>query len=340
MFDEELRIGIVGCGNISREHVKGYQQAGNARIVKVFDVHRAGAEKLASELGAEVAETLEELANPAEIDAVSICTPPTTHLQSCLPFLEAGIPILCEKPFEGSIDQANLLQEAIEKSDSQFMIAFCHRFNPCVKEAKRLLDEESDLVGTPLFFRNIFGGWVDISAGHRSDPSFSGGGVLIDNCSHSLDLFRHLMGEVESISARVDNIAQTARVEDFASIDVQGNGCTGQIVSSYSLPLLYNTVEIYCSKSMITINYWVPKRPNLTVHIMDEIEERAIEVDASISQFAGEIGYFLDCVRNGTAPSPGIEDAVASAVLIDAAYRSAREERRIEVPSIKGVLAC
>lgn len=339
MSTQELRVGIVGCGNISREHVKGYQRDGNVRIVKIFDVHRASAEKMAQAVGAEVAESLEEMAQPGELDAVSICTPPGSHLESCLPFLRAGIPILCEKPFEKNLDAALQLEEEIRNSSSLFMIAFCHRFNPYVREARRLLTEEADLLGRPIFFRNLFGGYLPV-AGHRADANVSGGGVLIDNCSHSLDLFRFLMGEVDVVQAQVRNLDQQVAVEDFASIDVTGRGgFSGQIASSYSLPVAYNSIEIYCSKTTIVINYGVPDRPNLMLHIPTEVQARAVEVDESFDQFSGEISYFLDCVRTGATPTPGIDDAVASAHLIDAAYRSATEGRIIAVPAPDEVLA-
>lgn len=330
MSTQELKIGIVGCGNISRLHVKGYQRAGGARITQVFDVHRPSAEARAAELEAEVADSLAAMANPAEIDAVSICTPPGTHLESCLPFLEAGIPILCEKPFEATAEGAQQLAAAVRGSKSLFMIAFCHRYNAHVKEAKRLLTEEAELVGEPLFFRNLFGGKIDMNAGHRSNPALAGGGTLIDNCAHSLDLFRFLMGEATTVSAQIANQAQDGPVEDFASIDLQGVGrFAGQISSSYSFPVVYNSVEIYCSKSTITINYWIPGRPGLVLQVQGEGKERAVEVDGSIDQFTGEIIHFLECVRTGARPTPGIDDAVANAHLIEAAYRSAREGQRI-----------
>jgi predicted dehydrogenase len=332
MGNQEIRIGIVGCGGISRAHVGAYNSVGGTRITQVFDVYRASAEALANDTGATVADSIEAMIQSGEVDAISICTPPSAHLENALPFLEAGIPILCEKPFELNLEGALELEAAIRRTNTIFMIAFCHRFHPPVLEAKRLLTEEAELVGEPLFFRNIFGGAVDISGGHRSDPALSGGGALIDNCSHSLDLFRFLVDEIDSVSAQTANLVQSARIEDFASVDVKGVGSSaGQICSSYSLPVIYNTVEIHCSKSLLTINYWVPNRPEVTLMVAGEASERVYTPAETADRFMAEITHFLDCVRTGNAPSPGVADAVASSRVIEAAYRSAREGQRISV---------
>jgi predicted dehydrogenase len=324
----KLRIGIVGCGGISRAHVRGYQAAGGARIAAVCDVNRSSAEKLAAELEVDVAGSAEELANSGAIDAVSICTPPGTHLESCLPFLQAGVPTLCEKPIEITLERALHLDAVIRQRKTPFMIAFCHRFHPAVREAKRLLTAERDLVGEPIFFRNLFASKVDILAGHRSNPALSGGGALIDNCSHALDLFRFLIGDISSIYAQASNLVQPGPVEDFASIEVCGKSSAGQIVSSYSLPVAYNSIEIHCSNSLITINYWVQGRPDLALHLQGE-KEQAVTVDTTPDRFSAEIKHFLHCVRSGESPSPGIEDAILNARLIEAAYHSSTKNCKV-----------
>ena len=324
MNNLELKIGIVGCGGISRFHTRAYLKAEGARIAKVFDMHADSAHALAGEVGADACASLEDMLRPGDLDAVSICTPPGAHLESCLPFINAGIPVLCEKPLAGNLDEAFQLEAAVHQSGTPFMIGFCHRFNPAVVKVKQMLMNDGDRVGKPLFFRNLFGGLIDVMTGHRGDPAVSGGGVLIDNCAHSLDLFRFLMGEVESIQAQVKNLVQPSRVEDYASIGVLGrDSIAGQIASSYSLPVAYNSVEIFCSKSTLSINYQIRGRPDLAAHYQGEQKEQAVLLDHDLDQFTAEISYFLSCVRLGARPIPGIEDAIENARLIDAAYRSA-----------------
>src|ERR1051326_6926824 len=169
----ELKIGIVGCGGISRFHSKPYQKAG-AQIALVYDVNRSAAETLAKESGAQVADSLDAMTKPGVLDAVSVCTPPAFHLENCLPFVRARFPVLCEKPLEISVPRAKRLAAEVKKRRTIFMRAYCHRFHPPILEAKKLI--ESGTLGKPLLFRNMFAGKFIIKGNHRANPKFSGGG--------------------------------------------------------------------------------------------------------------------------------------------------------------------
>src|SRR5688572_33265451 len=126
---DKFRIGIVGCGGIAREHVRAYQAIAGVEIAQVFDVVDVAARLLAKAAGARVAGLVEEMAASASVDAVSICTPPAMHPQNAAPFLAAGIAVLCEKPLAATLDAAGALAEQVRRSDSPFMVAFCHRFH-------------------------------------------------------------------------------------------------------------------------------------------------------------------------------------------------------------------
>lgn len=321
----DLKIGIVGCGGISRMHTESYRKAG-APIALVYDVNRAAAETLAKETGAKVADSLAAMTAPGALDAVSICTPPAFHLEHCLPFVQARIPILCEKPLEIDVARSRRLAAAVKKRRSLFMTAYCHRFHPPVIEAKKLID--SGVLGRPLFFRNMFAGKFVLKGNHRANPKLSGGGCVADNAAHAVDIFRFLLGDVTAVQAQIANLEQKAAVEDFGLLFLQGKrGCVGEIACCYSTPQAINFVEVLCSKGTLTINYWIPGRPDLTYRLEGENEERTVDVSQAPDRFTAEIRTFLECVRTGARPPVTVDDGLASARVIAAAYASAKSGR-------------
>jgi len=325
----ELQIGIVGCGGISRLHVQAYKKAG-ARIVLVFDTNRAAAETLAKEAGAQVADSLAAMAQPGAVDAVSICTPPAFHLENCLPFIKTRIPVLCEKPLEINVPRAKRLAAEVKKRRSLFMTAYCHRFHPPIIEAKKLI--ASGALGRPLFFRNMFAGKFVLKGNHRANPKLSGGGCVADNAAHAVDIFRFLVGDVTAVQAQVAKLAQKEKVEDFGLLFLQGKkGCLGEIACCYSTPVATNYVEVLCEKGTVTINYWIPGRPDIVYRREGDSTDTVIEVSQATDRFTAEIAQFLDCVRTGAKPAVTIADGLASAEVIAAAYASAKSGKLIRI---------
>lgn len=325
----ELQIGIVGCGGISRLHVQAYKKAG-ARIVLVFDTNRAAAETLAKEAGAQVADSLAAMAQPGAVDAVSICTPPAFHLENCLPFIKARIPVLCEKPLEINVPRAKRLAAEVKKRRSLFMTAYCHRFHPPIIEAKKLI--ASGALGRPLFFRNMFAGKFVLKGNHRANPKLSGGGCVADNAAHAVDIFRFLVGDVTSVQAQVANLTQKEAVEDFGLLFLRGKkGCIGEIACCYSTPVATNYVEVLCEKGTVTINYWIPGRPDIVYRREGDSTDTVIDVSQAPDRFTAEIAQFLDCVRTGAKPAVTVADGLASAEVIAAAYASAKSGKLIRI---------
>lgn len=324
-----LQIGIIGCGGISRLHTEAYRKAG-ARIVLVYDVNRGAAEALAKEVGAQVADSLAAMAQSGAVDAVSICTPPAFHLEHCLPFVRARIPVLCEKPLEISVPRAKRLAAEVKKRRSLFMTAYCHRFHPPVIEARKLI--ASGAIGRPLFFRNMFAGKFVLKGNHRADPKLSGGGCVADNAAHAVDIFRFLVGDVTAVQAQVANLAQKEKVEDFGLLFLQGKkGCRGEIACCYSTPVATNFVEVLGDKGTITINYWVQGRPDITIRREGDSADTVIDVSQAPDRFTAEVRHFLDCVAGQAKPAVTVADGLASAQVIAAAYASAKSGKLIRL---------
>jgi predicted dehydrogenase len=327
------RIGIVGCGAIARAHADAFKQCG-ATIVSVFDVADAAAREFAQEIGAQVAPSLEAMADSGELDAVSICSPPAAHLANCRPFLAAGLPILCEKPFETDLARAEELAALVRQAGTVFMVGFCHRFHPSVIELTKLV--RSGRLGEPAFLRNIFGIHYPVKGLSHVNPALAGGGAMMGNGVHSIDLFRHLVGEPTRVQATGAAVVQDVPVEDLALMHLSaGDRAFGDIVSSYSLHFCPASIEWYGTKGAAILTYWKVDEPELRFRVEGDPRKEWTPVDSSThpDRFVGEVTHFLECVRSGATPSITAEDGLASQRVVDAAYRSLRENRSIAIPA-------
>lgn len=325
----DLRIGILGCGGIANHHVRGYQAAG-ASVAVACDIHEPAAQKLAQGTGARVARSVEELLEDKP-DAVSVCTPPGAHRAACVPLLERGVPVLCEKPLAGSLEDAEAIAAAAEKSGTPLMVGFCHRFHGPIIELKRLID--AGTLGEPVLFRNIFGGFLRLEGNHRLDPALSGGGVLIDNGTHSVDLFRHLVGEVEQVQAVAAHAVQDVPVDDLALMHLSGAGGKrlGEITGAYSLKVCGNWVEWYGTRGTALVSYGNVGQPDLSYRVEGEKHWTPVDCTAHRPRFETEIRQFLAAVRKEAPPATTARDGLAASRIIAAAYESSRRGQRVRV---------
>lgn len=324
-----IRVGIVGCGGIARAHLAAYRKCRGVEIASVYDQRKSAAKAFAEEAGARVARSVDEMATRDGLAAVSICTPPSAHLENCKPFLAAKVPILCEKPLAASAAPAAKLAAAARRSRSVFMMGFCHRFHPAIIELKKLI--KRGLLGRPILFRNIFGGYVPLKGNHRARPDLSGGGCLIDHCSHSIDLFRFLVGEPTHVQARGGNVVQKLPVEDFGMIHLERDGNTfGDITSSYSLKVCGNWVEWYGTKGTAVVSYWNEGHPDLAFRVQGG-SWTPVDCSRHPDRFTGQIRHFLACVRSRRKPSVSAEDGLKANHIVAAVYRSAARGKLISL---------
>ncbi len=329
MSSSNLRVGIVGCGKIAGAHAREYQSSGKAEIVSVCDKITDAAKNFANTYGAQVARSPDDMIANHNIDAVSICSPPAAHGENCLPFLEAKIPILCEKPIEANAAAADELALAADKSGTLFMMAFCHRFHPAIIELKQLIDR--GVLGEPLLFRNIFGGFSNLAGNHRVDPALSGGGCLIDHCCHSLDLFRFLAGDPTHAQALAGNIVQDVAIEDFGLIHLSMDDKTfGEITASYSLKACPNNVQLYGTEGAAVVSYDADQ-PDLVYKLANQDAWTSVDCTAHPGRFAGEILHFMACIADGATPSITATDGLKASRIVAAVYESVAQGRKVAV---------
>ncbi|MEN6356927.1 MAG: Gfo/Idh/MocA family oxidoreductase [Armatimonadota bacterium] len=310
------KAAIVGCGGIAKFHADGYKAAG-AEVIAVTDVCEEAATKFASDLGATVYPDFKTLIDQAKPDVVSICTPPAFHEQPAVYALKAGVNVICEKPMAHSVQSARAIKKAADESKALFMPAFRHRFVPANIKLKEMIAE--DKIGDVVVFNNAFGGpMFEMESKWFTQKSIAGGGCLLDTSSHSVDLFRFIVGEIKNQNGAISRHFKSTDVEDAGMICVSTeNGAMGNIQSGFVLGDWVAYIDISGTKGRMTFDY--NAGPNVKYKPTGESEWTTIELPSS-NGFNEEIDHFLGAMSGKHPLAITANDGLRCAEVIFSVY--------------------
>ncbi|GKX27582.1 dehydrogenase [Vallitalea longa] len=336
---KKLRIGIIGCGRISVVYKEVFKKCSD-QIEVAFAVDKVldRAKTFATDFeDCSYSDKLEDLLEE-KLDIVHICTPHFLHKEQILQCLDKGINVLTEKPLAITMEDADIIIDAANKSDKKFGVIFQNRYIEGVVKAKQLID--SGEMG------KVLGAWSSLT--WWRPPSYyecdwkgswekEGGGVLIDQAIHSIDLVQYLVGsKVEWIQGQIDNrVLKSVEVEDVASAAIGfESGCIYSLfATNYYTKSAPIQIEIMCEKGIINIK-------GFDVTIEKDGETSTIKHNDKI-EFEGkgywgiyhyhQIKEFYDNVIKDTPVKvTGCEGRKALEIVLGV-YKSAKESQKIEV---------
>lgn len=319
-MEHRLRFGLVGAGGIAQAYAQAFQRCESSRVVAVADIRAEAARALAEGLGAQSYDSYQTMARRTKLDAVVVCTPPVTHADICQYFLEHQINVLCEKPFTLDVKSARMLRETATRAGVQLTMGSKFRYVDDVIRAKSIVT--SGILGEIILFENAFTARVDMASRWNSDPAVSGGGVLIDNGSHSVDLMRYFLGPLADVQVVEGKRVQALAVEDTVRIFVHSvSGVMGSIDLSWSLNKeLDSYLNIYGSHGTIVVGWKQSKYRQASSSDWIVFGKGYDKVQA----FRSQIDNFARAILGKDMLLITAEDAVASVEAIDAAYNSLR----------------
>ena len=316
-----MPIGLIGAGAIAPAYVQAIGAADDCTLVGIADQQPAAAQRLAAEASCPAYDSVAALLDSADCAAAIVCTPPSTHVSICRTLLERGIPVLCEKPLCLRTEDAVSLTELAARQGVLFTMATKFRFVEDVIAARQMVAD--GVIGDVLLFENAFTSRVDMTQRWNSDAATAGGGVIIDNGTHSVDLARYFLGPILAVQAIAGRRIQPIDVEDNAQLWLQTHDdviCT--IDLSWSLNKELPTyIQIHGSLGSIRVGW-------------QKSEYKTSDSGAWI-QFGsgyGKVQAFTNQIHNFTRAARGEEDvvvshddALASVRVIEAAYQSLRQ---------------
>ncbi|HEY0513678.1 MAG TPA: Gfo/Idh/MocA family oxidoreductase [Thermoanaerobaculia bacterium] len=321
-----LRFGLVGAGRIADTYVQAFAGLSDlAEIAGVADVRPEAASALARRLGCPAFASHRAMSLACTLDAVVVCTPPVTHPEIALHFLRRGVHVLCEKPLSIDIRSARLMAFGARRSGALLAMASKFRYADDVIQARRLV--ESGAIGEIVEAENSFTSRVDMAARWNSDPALSGGGVLIDNGTHSADLMRLFLGPLADVQVVAGARVQGLAVEESVRLFVRNaRGIPGSIDLSWSVSRETDAyLTLYGTEGTLQVG-WRESRHRRTADAARDAAGAAWVPFGGgydkLQAFRSQIGNFVRAARGEEELGITMEDALASVEVVEAAYRS------------------
>jgi predicted dehydrogenase len=328
---ERIRFGIVGAGRIAESYVAAFESAKNARLTAIADVQPGVARAVGEKARCASFESHRELIDSGLVDAVIVSTPPATHEAICVDFLEHRVPVLCEKPVSLTGESARLIRRKSREYKTPFTMASKFRYAEDVVRARNIV--ASQILGEMILFENTFMSYVNMTSRWNSNAEISGGGVLIDNGTHSTDIMRYFMGPLVSIHVVSGIKLQKMAVEDTVHATVRAHsGAIGRIDLSWSINKQCDDyIAIYGSKGTLRVgwkgSYYRQEGSPAWVQFGHGYNK--------VQAFRSQIENFSAAVQGLEALVIDANDAVASVDVIQAGYQSMAEHAWVPIPSVE-----
>lgn len=304
------RLVVIGAGGIAQNYPDVMASAG-AKVVRVVDVDAAKAAALADRFGCD--STTELVLDGA--DAAVVAVPPAAHLAVVAECFGAGLDVLCEKPLAHSLEAARQMVALSEAHGRRLAMATKYRTCADVLAARQLIADGA--LGEVRLLEVAFTSAVDMRGRWNGDPTIAGGGVIMDNGSHALDLAAFCVGELTEVLVVEGHRPEGLSVEDVATVHARTTGsATVTIDLAWSIDKsLADFLRIYGTAGELRVGWrdarWRPRGGDWT-----EIGPGYAKIPA----MAGVVTAFMAGLGDGDmAP---LTDGRHSALALDAAYRS------------------
>lgn len=351
---EKLKIGLIGAGSISEQHLQAYRDHPEVELLAVCDLKEARAQAKAAAYGTastRVFTDYRELLALPELDAVSICTWNNSHAPISIAALEAGKHVLVEKPLCQTVEEALRVEEAVRSSGKLLQVGFVRRYGGNTQILKQFIDA-GELGGIYYAKASCLrrlgnpGGWF-------SDRSRSGGGPVIDLGVHIIDICWYLMGrpKVKSVSANTynrlgnrsnvrnlsfykaaDYDATQNTVEDLANALIRfENGASLMVDVSFTLHAKEDelSVKLYGERGGAELEpslLLVAEKYDTILNLLPQIDHPSFDFAGA---FRNEIHHFVDSIQGRKETLSPVEDGVELMKILCAIYESGEQGREI-----------
>lgn len=328
-------FGIIGCGMIGDVHARAITASENVELVGVYDNEPARSRGFAQKYSTKAYPDIAALLQDGEIDAVAICTPSGMHAEQAIAAIKAGKHVMLEKPMALTARDCERIIEALEGTPLKLAVAFQSRTDGDIHYAKELVDrgELGRITVADLYMKY----WRDEgyfkASPWRGTFAMDGGGALMNQGIHGVDLMHYLLGAPRLIGAKVKTLVHNIETEDTALALVEyPSGALGVIEAATSAnPGFDRRIEIHGSRGSVTIVD--TKISRLVIDGEVRIEREGVG-DAGTASNPGGLGHekhlslygdFIDAIEKDRDPISTANDGYLSVKLIEDVYRRSKE---------------
>ncbi len=340
-----LRYGLVGAGVVSEMHLDAIAALDDVELVGIASLNVGAAEARAREHGCRAFGASDELLAEG-LDVVVVATPHPSHADLTIAALETGAHVLCEKPLAPEVRDADAMIAAAERAGRLIGVCFQQRFRPVIAAARTLIDDgrlgslvRASIVD-PLYRPNAYYRAAD----WRGTWKGEGGGLLLNQASHTLDLLCHLAGPPEIVWGVAQRRAQPMEAEDTANALLSyAGGAVGTFASSTLEPGVQR-IELVGDRGRIEIVgesiAFERFDPPISEHLASATEMFAapgrtvepVELPSGHGDHRDVHADFAAAVREGREPRVPARDVLCSLEVANAIVVSTHEERAVPLP--------
>jgi predicted dehydrogenase len=337
-----LRVGIIGVGNIAPVHAAAIQAEGGSALVAVATRHPERGPAFAARYGAAWHADYQDLLRQPEVDVVTICATHAERVSMALAAAQAGKHIWCEKPLARTAAECDTIIAACDRADVRLGVVFQSRFDPLALKCREIL--QAGRLGR-LLWASTSTPWYRDEAYFASKPwrgewAESGGGVLINQAIHAIDLLVWLVGMPSRVTAQTRTLAHAIEVEDAAHALLEfPGGALGAIqATTVAYPGYPERLEFYGTNGSLVLH---KGQGQVEWHLLDPPEDgrEQAAISSGAAQpmdisAAGHIAQFKDfaaAVREHRPPRVDGREGRKSVLLVESIYRSAREGRPVDI---------
>jgi len=333
-----MKVGIIGAGLIGNKRADVILRSPKDKVISVFDIDKKRSRKLAKRVGCKITNSYEELINNKNIDIVVIAVPTNVCVNICKKTINAKKNVLCEKPLGRNYKEAKLLFGLTKEKKVILKVGFNHRFHPAIKRAYQLT--KKGIIGKLMYIRVVYGhgGRKGYDIGWRMQKKISGGGELLDQGVHIIDLGRWFLGEFKEAVAINENLFwKKSSLEDnsFSTLKTKDNKILSFQVSNTQWKNKF-LFEIFGGKGYIIINGLGGSygKEKLIIGVRKKLGERPNE---KMIEFKKDVSWeeewkeFVSAIKEKREPLGNGYDGMMANKIIDALYKSSRNKKVVRV---------
>lgn len=338
-----MNIGIIGTGSITGKHAQAISEIEGAELVALYNPNPESAAKAKAQFGLPVFTDLSEFLNVPDLEIVCVCTPSGMHLEPGLAAAKSGKHLMIEKPIEINLQRTDELIAVCAESGVKLAVIFQNRFTGDYQKLKKAVTEG---VFGRLLMGNAYVNWFRDSAYYSTSDwkgtlEADGGGALINQGIHTIDLLLDLMGDVKSVFGQVQTTLYPIEGEDLGAAIVNfKNGALGNITSATALyPGYPERIEIFGTEGSAILE--AGKLTQWNVKGSSESVKPTENAGGSGASDPTAIGHqlhleqwrlFVKAIKQNKTPVVDGNTARKSVELIRAIYFSSKEGKLVEFP--------
>ncbi|MDR2847895.1 MAG: Gfo/Idh/MocA family oxidoreductase [Bacteroidales bacterium] len=354
------KIAIIGCGKVAHLHAKAIGNLPNATLVAVWSRTPASAKKFADVYGVKPYSDVAAMVRENGVELVIVCTPHPFHKEVTIEAARAGANVLVEKPLASTLEDSDAMIAACKQAGVKLGVVSQRRFYAPVQRIHQAIADGK--IGTPVFGTINMLGWRDKNYydadAWRGTWNMEGGGVLVNQAPHQLDILLWYMGEIDEVYGLWKNLNHPyIEVEDtaVAIVKFKNGGIGNIIVSNSEKPGIYGKVQVHGSNGasvgvqtdggamfiagMSSVleppvnDLWtVPGEEALLAQWVAEDSELFTKIDPTIYYMERQIEDFLQALAENREPLVTGEFARRTVELFTAIYRSTRDNAPVKFP--------